>query len=624
MKSTVSVVIFLSICVKLSENASVLKPMKPLDIFKNDISSVGGAIENFAFDVIKTFVDENDYEFSETDADTETGGNEGDQENTTKQFETTTISENELSGDIKIRKTRSVGDGTDEEIRELCQKRYSNCNKGEETETHHLQDLKSEVHKLQELVKLLKDQQDLIHVLKEDHSEDADSPKKQPLIVHEKRENSIEIKTIKNDLMEAIADLNRIKKVIDNQKKRNELLESEITKQSREIKTIKSIIKKIITNNNETVADNIVGISENNSQNMTPSAESIISARASEFSELKKFLSDTSSSNENIDDSDEVQNRILELEKKLKKRKRNQSLNKQIKMLEKRIIDEDNNQNSFLKQLALALEKKEGPSENSDNIDNLSDLQDAINRLRPKENNDNNAQFQAMLTKLLNNNNNNNRPLSINQKQPNFQVNSGSFPAAPHSCLDESRSGFKSNYQPTFYNDPAPPSYYPQRPQFFQAPQPSFHPPEHYNAETPDKSVNYQFDVNQKYQEDLKKQIEGLQAAIDHLNRPEYYQKPEDQRVVQDLEHQINDLKGVVDNLNPSSYDAAPYRTKRDIEDNRVSEGDEMVGKLTGFMGKLLNDRGNDNQIDLEELQNRIDNIKNQLGILLIFKNCLF
>lgn len=104
-------------------------------------------------------------------------------------------------------------------------------------------------------------------------------------------------------------------------------------------------------------------------------------------------------------------------------------------------------------------------------------------------------------------------------------------------------------------------------------------------------------------------QIDGLQGAIDSLNRPEYVQRPEDKTVIDDLEKQIGELRTVVGNLNYDQTYQAP-RSKRSPEDNKVEE--EFVEHVAKIAKKYLDQ--DEKPPHLQDIQNKIDVIRNELG----------
>jgi hypothetical protein len=97
----------LLIClVHLCESAAIYKKNDTLEVLKKDVASVGGAIENFTFDLLREVFEDSE--------------------------ETTTVGNR--------RKARS----TEDDVRELCRKR---CQEEEAAETQQIKELKREVKK---------------------------------------------------------------------------------------------------------------------------------------------------------------------------------------------------------------------------------------------------------------------------------------------------------------------------------------------------------------------------------------------------------------------------------------------------------------------------------------------
>ncbi|KYB25951.1 uncharacterized protein LOC103314011 [Tribolium castaneum] len=524
------------------QSASLHKKNETLEILKKDVSQVGSAIENFTFDILGELLDDSEDQ------------------------ETTTIE--------SVRSKRSVED----DVRELCHKR---CQKAQEVETQQIKDLTVEVKKLKQLVKLLQDQQKIIEVLEQKNNTGKEAKEEK---VEENVPNHEQLAKIKTDLTEVIKDLNETRELIDLQKQKDEILEEELMRQKDEITKLKSIVEKIVQKN-ETIDD-------------SPH----ISARASELTNIRKFLK---SLPDDDDDEDDIHAKLIQLEKQIKKKRRQESLFTELKNLEKN-LDEDNGDSDLLKQIIKALKKSE-PERKSDSLEitNLSDLEEAINRLRPKESDS--AQFQSVLTKLINKPQ---TPITITPQQMSELTKKLAPNNRPYICIAD--DGAKNNGYAVPYSRNFP--FYPplDHNQFFpgQVAPPNYYTPGSANGVGSEKQFGYQANGD-KYQEDLKQQIDGLQAAIDSLNRPEYLQRPEDKAIVDDLERQIGDLRSLVTNLN---YEGV--RAKRSTENNEVEEknSEELIKEMSHFVNKLFKENNATSQArQFGEIQDKINSIKKEL-----------
>ncbi|XP_044272602.1 uncharacterized protein LOC123016333 [Tribolium madens] len=528
------------------QSASIHKTNETLEIFKNDVSQVGSAIENFTFDILREMLDDSE-----------------DQETTTTE---------------SVRNKRSVED----EIRQLCHKQ---CHKVQETETEQIEELATEVKKLKQLVKLLQDQQKIINVLDQKNNTGKEARQEK---IQENVPNHEQLAIIKIELTEVIKDLNETKELIDLQKQKDEILEEELMRQKDEITKLKSIVEEFM-HKNETIDD-------------SPHT----SARASELTNIRKILK---SLPDDDDEEDDIHAKLIQLEKQIKKKRRQESLFTELKSLEKS-LSEGSGDNDLLKQIIKAIKKTE-PERKSDSLEitNLSDLEEAINRLRPKESES--SQFQSMLTKLINKPQ---TPITITPQQMSELTKKLAPNNHPYICMVD--EGVKSNG----YTVPAnsrnfpfyPPIDYNQKGQFFpgQFAPPNYYPQGNAHGVGSEKQFGYQ-ESSDKYQEDLKQQINGLQAAIDNLNRPEYVQRPEDKVIIDDLERQIGDLRSLVTNLN---YEGA--RAKRSTENNEVEEKDseELLKEMSHFVNKLFKENNVTSQSkQFADIQEKINSIKKEL-----------
>lgn len=468
-------------------------------------------------------------------------------------------SESQESSTVEtIRKKRSVED----DVKHLCQKQ---CHQSQKTEKEEMKSLIIEVEKLKQLVQLLQDQQRIINVLDE-----KNTTKEARFEETEDVTTTQQIVRIKTELKEVINNLNETRELIELEKKKDEILEEELMRQKDEILKLKSVVEKMLEKN----------VTEENE---------ILSARTSEFSGIRKLLKSLPSDDDDVDD--DLHSKLIQLEKEIKKKRRQQSLFNELKVLEKS-LSEDSSDSDLLKQIIKALKKTEPQSKSdSSEITNLSDLEDAINRLRPKESES--SQFQAVLNKLIQQPT---QPVTITRQQMT-ELTKKLTPSnhQPYICVVD--DGVKSVNRAPFY---------PPTQQFF--PGASYYPPGYVNGVSGDKQLNYQ-GQGASYQEDLRQQIDGLQAAIDSLNRPEYVQKPEDKAVVDDLERQIADLRSLVSNLN---YE----RAKRAVDNNEVGDSEELLKEMGHFVEKLLKDNSTRSNASEQfvQIQNKINEIKSDLG----------
>jgi hypothetical protein len=576
----------LLIClVHLCESAAIYKKNDTLEVLKKDVASVGGAIENFTFDLLREVFEDSE--------------------------ETTTVGNR--------RKARS----TEDDVRELCRKR---CQEEEAAETQQIKELKREVKKLQEVVEMLQDQQKIIDILdRRNETQESKETKRQEGDLDRRNEtqesketkrqegddekipNGQQLALIKSDLEEVIVRLNETKELIGLQKEKDEILEGELNRQKDEIESLKSLVEEIL-HGNKTKQDG---------------ASAHTSARASEFSGIRKLLKSLPD-DDDIDevDTDEIHSKILELEKQLKKKRREQSLASELKQLEKSLSGQNSGNSDLLKQIVKALRKTEPQSKSDDfGVTDLEDLQAAINNLRPKEDDDA-TRFETVLSKLINRSPNQ-RPsqITITPQQMNELTKKLTPNNYPYICIVDD-GGVKSNGYRAPVNArnfqlyaPPPPDLNNQKGQQFfpgQFAQPNYYPQGSANGAPPEKPLNYppeNGEYNRKYRDDLMQQIDGLQGAIDSLNRPEYVQRPEDKTVIDDLEKQIGELRTVVGNLNYDQTYQAP-RSKRSPEDNKVEE--EFVEHVAKIAKKYLDQ--DEKPPHLQDIQNKIDVIRNELG----------
>lgn len=591
--------VFVSFC----ESASVYKEDATLELIHNDVSKINNAIEEISFEILKKILDD-----------------------PMESEESTTLPP--TSEHTRI--VRSVED----DIKGLCRKQCVRETQQNQTlEAKQIKELKLEVQKLQDLVKVLQEQQKIISDLdekpensthvKETRSdkelEENHLPKHQ---IDENIPNSEQLSIMKANLKKVIQSLNQTREFINLQNQKDKILEDELIKQKQELDALKTAVNSII----------------NQSTSEARSREAQSAARSSEdASELKKLLSKVLPDEDNSSDDSISHAKILAFAEALKKLKKEDHVKK-----------EKTNDSNLMKLLLAELKKSQSKSDDID-VEKLKNLQDEINKASPKES-VNFAQFQAILDKLITTQSttNANSQLSLTPQQmseltkkivsfggnhntgENYILNPVSSSAShpnltPYICVVDNGYGFPAIPRNNYQSGPTLPPPVPQRIYNPPPPTPSFFPgqystPSNYNQgnaypAASDKQYGYPGEnpaTVQKYQDDLKLQINGLQTAIDSLNRPEYPQEPGDRETINNLEKQINDLKQVVDNLNYDPNYQPGGRSKRSMDNNKV---DDSIETLKESPVQEIKKKKEENPIQkIELIQNKINKLRSQLN----------